>query len=647
MSTPHPVRLHRQHLPQPDGRGASARGVAARGLDQVTVSSAGTGAWDGAPVSEGAYLVGLENGLDLSDHRARLLTREIGRRRRSDPRHVRPSPGAGGRAGRRGQGASARCLCGRDEAGRTEVTDPFGSDLASYRAYLRRAAGADRSRGQPRRRHGAVIDGSTRVFAILGDPVAHSLSPAMQNAAFRVLGLPAVYVALRCAPDDVPGADPRAEPRGRRRQRHGAAQGGRGASRWIVRSRAVERLGACNTFWGENGATRGRQHRRPGPPRGPRRAGDAARAVAGDRHRRRRARGGGRGPRAWRRGGRGQPRSADRRRRLRGLGARRWAWPSARPMAADRDQHHAARPHAGRSAPARAAPPPGAAVALDMVYARGETAWIRAMRAAGPPGGRRPRDARGAGRGGARALVSRRAGPGRGHARGGRCRGFAEALAGVERWLLPPACLLCQAPVPAAAGDALVCELCRSRWEPVTRPVCERCGQPAFGDLECRLCAGWPAGLDAGAQRGLARRHGARSGASAQVRRLVAGRRTLAARDAGSRAIDRAGMLDTGAARRAAAPERGIQPERADRRGAGRAHGLPVRPELLRRRGRRAPRPRSRPKARQANVAGAFAARRRCSGLACVLVDDVFTTGATLAEAGRRSVAAGRRGWRR
>src|SRR3990170_7579296 len=51
--------------------------VAARGLEQVAVSSAGTGAWDGAPVSEGAYLVGLEHGLDLSGHRARLLTREV------------------------------------------------------------------------------------------------------------------------------------------------------------------------------------------------------------------------------------------------------------------------------------------------------------------------------------------------------------------------------------------------------------------------------------------------------------------------------------------------------------------------------------------------------------------------------------------
>ncbi len=43
----------------------------------VEVVSAGTGAWDGASASEGAYLVALENGLDLSNHRARLLTREV------------------------------------------------------------------------------------------------------------------------------------------------------------------------------------------------------------------------------------------------------------------------------------------------------------------------------------------------------------------------------------------------------------------------------------------------------------------------------------------------------------------------------------------------------------------------------------------
>ena len=41
-----------------------------------------------------------------------------------------------------------------------------------------------------------VIDGRTRVYGILGRPVEQSLSPAMHNAAFRALGLNAVYVAF-------------------------------------------------------------------------------------------------------------------------------------------------------------------------------------------------------------------------------------------------------------------------------------------------------------------------------------------------------------------------------------------------------------------------------------------------------------------
>lgn len=45
--------------------------------EDVTVISAGSGAWDGASASEGALLVALENGLDLSSHRARLLTRKL------------------------------------------------------------------------------------------------------------------------------------------------------------------------------------------------------------------------------------------------------------------------------------------------------------------------------------------------------------------------------------------------------------------------------------------------------------------------------------------------------------------------------------------------------------------------------------------
>ena len=43
-----------------------------------------------------------------------------------------------------------------------------------------------------------------RRFAVVGDPVAHSKSPAMHAAAFRALGLPHVYEAVRASADELP-----------------------------------------------------------------------------------------------------------------------------------------------------------------------------------------------------------------------------------------------------------------------------------------------------------------------------------------------------------------------------------------------------------------------------------------------------------
>lgn len=51
-----------------------------------------------------------------------------------------------------------------------------------------------------------MISGKTRLLALIGQPVSHSLSPRMHNAAFEADGLDYVYVCLDVDPDDLPAA---------------------------------------------------------------------------------------------------------------------------------------------------------------------------------------------------------------------------------------------------------------------------------------------------------------------------------------------------------------------------------------------------------------------------------------------------------
>jgi protein-tyrosine-phosphatase len=108
------------------------RALQTRGVEGVAVGSAGTGAWDGAPASEGAYLVGLERGLDLSGHRARLLTREL-----VDQADLILTMARHHRARVDELGGEGRVFVlgeyGGREGDEAEVSDPFGGDLDVYR----------------------------------------------------------------------------------------------------------------------------------------------------------------------------------------------------------------------------------------------------------------------------------------------------------------------------------------------------------------------------------------------------------------------------------------------------------------------------------------------------------------------------------
>jgi 3-dehydroquinate dehydratase/shikimate dehydrogenase len=49
------------------------------------------------------------------------------------------------------------------------------------------------------------INADTAIYAVIGDPVAHSLSPLIHNTAFRHLGLNAVYIPIRVPRGDLAG----------------------------------------------------------------------------------------------------------------------------------------------------------------------------------------------------------------------------------------------------------------------------------------------------------------------------------------------------------------------------------------------------------------------------------------------------------
>jgi protein-tyrosine-phosphatase len=111
-------------------------GASEAGLASLEVGSAGIGAVPGTPASEGAYLVMLERGIDLSGHRARLLTREL--IEQSDV-VLTMSRSHLGRARELGGGARAHLI--GEYAGRigrnAEVPDPYGADLDQYREVYR------------------------------------------------------------------------------------------------------------------------------------------------------------------------------------------------------------------------------------------------------------------------------------------------------------------------------------------------------------------------------------------------------------------------------------------------------------------------------------------------------------------------------
>lgn len=51
-----------------------------------------------------------------------------------------------------------------------------------------------------------MVQGTTQIYGVIGDPISHSLSPSLHNPAFAALGIDAVYVTFRVSPSSLEDA---------------------------------------------------------------------------------------------------------------------------------------------------------------------------------------------------------------------------------------------------------------------------------------------------------------------------------------------------------------------------------------------------------------------------------------------------------
>jgi len=234
----------------------------------------------------------------------------------------------------------------------------------------------------------------------------------------------------------------------------------------------------------------------------------------------------------------------------------------------------------------------------------------------------------------------------------------AAAAAVVEQLLLPAECLLCHSLLSPRDASRLVCPVCRQRWRAVRPPWCDRCGQPEPHFGPCRLCPAWPAALSS-VRSAVWLDDAARPAVHALKYRglprvaddLAAAMTAVRPRSDGPSALVPIPL----AAKRLR--ERGYNQSDVLARALARQWRIPVLVDLVVRTRETPTQTALTPDTRLANVAGAFDVRRAACDVwrrhlqinaardtphaALVLVDDVFTTGATLAEAARALEQAG------
>lgn len=233
-----------------------------------------------------------------------------------------------------------------------------------------------------------------------------------------------------------------------------------------------------------------------------------------------------------------------------------------------------------------------------------------------------------------------------------------DAWAGALDLVFAPVCVSCRVPVPTGGAERIVCAVCWARCRPLPAPRCDRCWGPVPAREDprpkCRTCGDWPAAVRmirsafvmGDVPRDLVhalKYQGWEAAAGPMSARMA---RITWPRDVD----DEARLVVAVPTSSTRLRERGYNQAALLAAGFAARTGRHAAPELLARTRATATQTALHPSERRANVARAFSvpARQapRVRGEHVMLVDDVWTTGATalacseaLLEAGARVVS--------
>ncbi len=212
---------------------------------------------------------------------------------------------------------------------------------------------------------------------------------------------------------------------------------------------------------------------------------------------------------------------------------------------------------------------------------------------------------------------------------------LSDIMDGVLSLLFPPRCAVCN-----TLQEQVLCDACRTAFVPIGEPLCRQCGLPldpkATGDEHCAECRTTPPDFDAARAAGLYRgalrtaiHHFKYAGAQALAAPLAAWARThlvlpftpellcpvpLHKQREALRGYNQSGLLAEA---------------------LGQEWGIPCASGILTRTANTPPQMQLPAAQRKHNVHGVFVANLDVTGRVVGVVDDVYTTGATLNECAR------------